>query len=235
MKFIVLEGPDGVGKTTIAQEIISFLNTNTNYNATYVSPLDNEPIGTEIKKMITLAKHAVDGYKQTEIALIISSMVAMIEQHLKDKNENDVVICDRWTLSTYVYQGIAKEQDIQKIQQWIDLIDKMIVPDLVILFDGEDEELDQRIFNRIYRKLIREQGDVAEDELDLLIQKEYDKFEKKEFQTKVRQGYRSPGVHAYFDNTQTKLKTIKVTNDYPQNFNQTLKCVLDELSVPNKE
>ena len=230
MKFIVLEGPDGVGKTTIAQEIISFINANTNYNATYVSPLDNEPIGTEIKKMITLAKHAVDGYKQTEIALIISSMVAMIEQHLKNKNENDVVICDRWTLSTYVYQGIAKEQDIQKVQQWIDLIDKMIVPDIVILFDGEDEELDRRIYDRIYRKIMKEIDGIADDELELLIQKEYDKFEKKEFQTKVRQGYRSPGVHAYFDNTRTKLKTIKVTNDYPENFNQTLKYVLDELS-----
>lgn len=230
MKFIVLEGPDGVGKTTIAQEVISFINTNTNYHATYVSPLDNEPIGTEIKKMITLAKHAVDGYKQTEIALIISSMVAMIEQHLKNKHENDVVICDRWTLSTYVYQGIAKEQDIQKVQQWIDLIDKMIVPDLVILFDGEDEELDKRIYDRIYRKVMKEIDGIADDELEVLIQKEYDKFEKKEFQTKVRQGYRSPGVHAYFDNTRTKLKTIKVTNDYPENFNQTLKCVLDELS-----
>ena len=230
MKFIVLEGPDGVGKTTIAQEIISYININTDYHATYVSPLDNEPIGTEIKKMITLAKHAVDGYKQTEIALIISSMVAMIEQHLKNKNENDVVICDRWTLSTYVYQGIAKEQDIQKVQQWIDLIDKMIVPDIVILFDGEDEELDRRIYDRIYRKIMKEIDGIADDELELLIQKEYDKFEKKEFQTKVRQGYRSPGVHAYFDNTRTKLKTIKVTNDYPENFNQTLKCVLDELS-----
>lgn len=230
MKFIVLEGPDGVGKTTIAQEVISYINANTNYHATYVSPLDNEPIGTEIKKMITLAKHAVDGYKQTEIALIISSMVAMIEQHLKNKNENDVVICDRWTLSTYVYQGIAKEQDIQKVQQWIDLIDKMIVPDIVILFDGEDEELDRRIYDRIYRKIMKEIDGIADDELELLIQKEYDKFEKKEFQTKVRQGYRSPGVHAYFDNTRTKLKTIKVTNDYPENFNQTLKYVLDELS-----
>lgn len=230
MKFIVLEGPDGVGKTTIAQEIISYINANTNYNATYVSPLDNVPIGTEIKKMITLAKHAVDGYKQTEIALIISSMVAMIEQHLKNKNENDIVICDRWTLSTYVYQGIAKEQDIQKVQQWIDLIDKMIVPDIVILFDGEDKELDRRIYDRIYRKIMKEIDGIADDELELLIQKEYDKFEKKEFQTKVRQGYRSPGVHAYFDNTRTKLKTIKVTNDYSENFNQTLKCVLDELS-----
>lgn len=229
MKFIVLEGPDGVGKTTIANEAVSYINSNTNFKAKYVSPLDNEPIGTEIKKLITTAKNSIDGYKQTEISLIISSMVAMIEQHL-EQNDNVVYICDRWTLSTYVYQGIAKEQSIQKIQQWIALVDRMVVPDLVILFDAEDTELDKRIYDRIYRKVMKDIDGISLDELEILIQKEYDKFEKKEFQDKVRKGYRSPGIQAYFDNLDTKLKFVKVDEDHEENFTKVINLVLEEIS-----
>ena len=192
MKFIVLEGPDGSGKTTLANSLVEYFNQNTSYQAKYVSPLDDETIGKPIKSLITQAKGAIDGYRQTEIALIVASMVGMLEKHGTD-DENTILICDRWILSTYVYQAIAKEQPIQFIQQWVELVNKLRQPDLVLVLDLPDEKLDERMQKRGVDK--------------------NDKFEAKEFQARVRQGYRNYGVYHHVESAKTKVKTIQMEDD----------------------
>lgn len=206
MKFIVLEGPDGVGKSSLAHALVDYFNQCTSYQSIYISPLDDELTGKPIKQLITSAKQGIDGYRQTEIALIVASMVGLIESKINDQPDDMILICDRWTLSTYVYQAIAKEQPIHRIQQWLELVNKLVEPDLVLVLDLPDELLDARMVTRGIDK--------------------NDKFEVPEFQRRVRQGYRNYGVYHHVESSKTKVKVVEVDGSMEENKKKILSEII---------
>lgn len=97
-KFIVIEGPDGVGKTTIIN------NLKKEYpSAIFTREPGGTKIGNDIRKILLYSKESIE--KNSEINLFMISLQEttkkIIEPALKT---GKIVISDRWYYSTQCYQ-----------------------------------------------------------------------------------------------------------------------------------
>jgi len=137
-KFITLEGSEGVGKTSNMEYIKSML---TNAGIEYIET--REPGGTPLGEALRTTLLG-DDYKgmsdDTELMLMFAARAEHVAQVIKPALEKDQwVLCDRFTDSTYAYQGGGRQLDISRIEgleQWV-LGD--LRPDLTLLLDAPVE------------------------------------------------------------------------------------------------
>lgn len=143
--FLVIEGGDGVGKTTLSRNIRNFL------DACGMSVLvTREPGGGwfgEAMRSILLDARAHNLSKHAELLAFLSARMQHLEEVLLPAMKtHDVVICDRFTDSTIVYQGILKELGVEYVQALCQRIYGHIVkPDLTILIDVPTSTVMQRV------------------------------------------------------------------------------------------
>jgi len=133
-KFITIEGGEGAGKSTNIEFIKDFLQ-----QKDLDIVLTREPGGTPIAeriRTILLDKSATSIDSDTELLL----MFAARSQHLSEVilpalNRGAWVVCDRFTDSTYAYQGGGRGIDMQRIEKLEDWVQGELRPDLTIIFD----------------------------------------------------------------------------------------------------
>lgn len=197
--FITLEGPDGSGKSTISRMLVSYLREK-GFRVT----LTREPGGTDISEEI---RHMILDNKNTEMESTTEALLyaASRAQHVGEKiipavKANRVVVCDRFVLSSLVYQGIGRGLGVEKIKELNDFATKGLEPDLILFFDIDPEVA-------LKRKTRRSKGDRLERE-------------KIEFHRDVYEGYKSL-LHIYGD----KVKTINAQNNKRNVFEQVKKAV----------
>lgn len=144
--FITLEGGEGSGKTTVINNIEKyFKNKGRNVITT------REPGGIAISEQIRniiLDVNNTTMTKETETLLYAASRM----QHLSEKvipalNRGDVVICDRYLDSSYVYQGIARGVGIKNVEIANNFALNYL-PDLTIFLDVRPSVGLSRIKNR---------------------------------------------------------------------------------------
>ncbi len=136
--FITLEGSEGVGKTSNMEYIKSMLgDAKINYIET------REPGGTPLGEALrqTLLGEDFKGMSDdTELMLMFAARAEHVAQVIKPALEKGQwVLCDRFTDSTYAYQGGGRQLDISRIEgleQWV-LGD--LRPDLTLLLDAPVE------------------------------------------------------------------------------------------------
>ncbi len=159
--FIVLEGIDGSGKTTILQGLTEyFLKQKLDYLIVTREPTKS-PAGKKIRKGLNKkeehsAEEFFNLYEKDRISHIKS-----LKKFLKKKNT--IILCDRYVHSTVAYQyaqGLSKEKLLKHVKE-------VPAPDLTLIFDLPVDDALKRSNQR--------------GETDL--------FERKEFQEKVRQNY----------------------------------------------
>lgn len=137
--FITFEGPDGSGKTTIANLVYKKLTEKGNEVL-----LTREPGGSEIAEQIRniiLDRKNTEMDKKTEALLYAAAR----RQHLVEKvlpalKENKIVICDRFVDSSLVYQGVARGIGIEKVYNINLFAIEDIMPNFTIFFDIDPEE-----------------------------------------------------------------------------------------------
>lgn len=165
--FITLEGPDGGGKTTQAQSLARWFEL---YGREVV--LTREPGGTEAAEAIRqiVLDPALPVSAETESLLHLAARADHVDKVIKPAlDAGKVVICDRFSDSNLVYQGIMGHMDLAQLRRLNDFATKGLHPDVTILLDGAPEELAKR----------RQQRGVV------------DKFELQglEFQKRLRDGF----------------------------------------------
>lgn len=136
--FIVLEGGEGVGKTTNLRFIEDFL-----VQQGVQLQCSREPGGTEIAEKIReiiLQEHSEPMADLSELLL----MFAARAQHLEQKiipclEQNQWMLCDRFTDASYAYQGGGRQLDKSTIVALENLVQKTLRPDCVILLDAPVE------------------------------------------------------------------------------------------------
>jgi len=168
--FITFEGPEGSGKTTIANKIVEILKER-NLPVLYTREPGGSEIAEQIRKIL-LKRNNTEMDKLTEALLFAASR----RQHLAEKvlpalNNNQIVICDRFIDSSLAYQGYARDIGIDKVMNINLFATEGMLPDLTIYFDIESEVGLARISQDNKREVNR---------LDL---------ERLEFHKKVRNGY----------------------------------------------
>lgn len=165
--FLTLEGPDGGGKTTQAQSLAKWFAL---YGRDVV--LTREPGGTEAAEAIRqiVLDPALPVSPETESLLHLAARADHVDQVIRPALEaGKVVICDRFSDSNLVYQGIIGHMDLIQLRQLNDFATKGLHPDVTILLDGAPEELAKRR---------QERGVVDKFELQGL-----------EFQKRLREGF----------------------------------------------
>ena len=123
-KFIVVEGIDGSGKSTIIPYIVEMLKDK---NA--VSVVEPNDFVREILKKEKIRS-------KTELLLMYASRNEVIQNEIKPALENGQwVVADRHSLSSFAYQGSRKDIEEKEIQILNDMIVGDLEPDLTIYLD----------------------------------------------------------------------------------------------------
>jgi len=112
-KFIVFEGNDGSGKSTQILKVEKYLK-----EKGYKVVTTREPGGTEvgyrIRKLLLDPAYKMDGL--TEALLLAADRNEHVKNVLIPALEDGyVVICDRYILSSIVYQGIVRGVGVENI------------------------------------------------------------------------------------------------------------------------
>lgn len=168
--FITLEGPEGAGKTTIAQRIMENLKQE-GYPVIYT----REPGGVSISEQI---RQVLLNKQNTEMDIRTEALLyaAARRQHLVEKvipalETGTIVLCDRFIDSSLAYQGYARGLGIEEVYKINEFAANGTMPDLTLYFDISPEIGLRRIQQNKEREVNR---------LDL---------ETLDFHQKVREGY----------------------------------------------
>ena len=145
-KFIVVEGSEGVGKSTQINTIKSFLD---NHDIDYI--VTREPGGTKfgesIRSIILDQNNNTDNL--TDSLLFYASRYENYNKLiLPSLRKGKTVICDRFHYSTLVYQGIVGESElVKKIHSIFDDIFSPSIDHVIYLYTDPAES-----FKRISRR-----------------------------------------------------------------------------------
>ena len=112
--FIVMEGPDGSGKTTQINLLKEYLE-----EAGYECLITREPggtvIGEEVRQLILKPEHK-EMSPVTEMLLYAASRAQLVHEVIGPAlEEGKIVISDRFVDSSIVYQGIARKLGISTV------------------------------------------------------------------------------------------------------------------------
>lgn len=137
--FITFEGGEGCGKSTQARLLRNRLEQQ---NIPVV--LTHEPggtsLGTEIRKLLK-RKRSSSIAPQAELFLFAASRVQLVAELIRPAlEETEVVICDRFTDSTLVYQGYGRGLDLTTVETVNNMATGNLKPDLTILLDMSPEQ-----------------------------------------------------------------------------------------------
>lgn len=154
--FITLEGPDGSGKSTIIKLLGDYLR---NKGIEFI--MTREPGGTLIGEEI---RHIILDEKNTSMGAETEALLyaAARGQHIHEKilpamEQGNIVLCDRFTLSSLAYQGVGRDLGIERVKAINDFAIRGVYPDLILFFHVDPELT-------LNRKLGKVAGDRLEQE-----------------------------------------------------------------------
>ncbi len=132
--FITFEGPDGSGKSTIIQKVYDYLIEN-NYDVIKTREPGGSPIAEKIRNLILDTENIKMGYR-TEALLYAASRAQHVEETiLPALNENKIVLCDRFLISSLAYQGVGRGLGIENVRNINDFAINGVFPDFILFFD----------------------------------------------------------------------------------------------------
>lgn len=130
--FIVFEGPDGTGKSTVANKVAGLLKQD-GFDVLRTCDPGDTKIGQRIREIL-LDKKNDDMSPATEILLYCAARAQMAKQIIKPAlDEGKIIICDRYTLSTFVYQVITGDWTEEQVRWLIDFGSESAEPHTMIV------------------------------------------------------------------------------------------------------
>lgn len=138
-KFIVFEGPDGSGKTTILNNVNEIL-----ISKGYKTNLLREPGGTFISEKIRdiiIDNENINMDAKTEALLFAASRAQLVSEKIKPLiDAGEIILCDRFVLSSLTYQGVGRGLGIEEIKTINDFATGGLKADLTVFFNIDYKE-----------------------------------------------------------------------------------------------
>ena len=129
--FLTIEGVDGAGKSSHMERISTCFKAHR-----YDIVTTREPGGTPLAERLREILLSQNKSLETELLLMFAARQEHINQLIKPAlAAGRAVICDRFTDSSFAYQGGGRQMSHQKIQSLVDLVHPELEPDLTLLFD----------------------------------------------------------------------------------------------------
>jgi dTMP kinase len=173
-KFITLEGPEGSGKTTQANLLVTRMK-NLGHEVLYAREPGGTPTGEAIRQILQYDKAGEPICAETEVLLFAASR-AQLARHviLPALDGGTHVVCDRFADSTTAYQGYGRGFSIEQMLAINQFAIDGAVPDLTLLLDVDVDVGFRRIVER------HKASSCTWDRIER---------EEKAFHEKVRHGY----------------------------------------------
>lgn len=141
MTFIVFEGPDGTGKSTLLAAVSEQLRQK-RPDLTVIST--REPGGTVLAEKLRRLALSNDMSDSTRALLMYAARRDHIEHVLSNSDENTVILCDRYWISSIAYQCDVDVHSHMFFKHFVGAP----TPDLLVHVDAPDEVLDRRLSER---------------------------------------------------------------------------------------
>lgn len=202
-KFIVFEGGEGSGKSTILEMIYEYLIEN-NINCIKTREPGGIQISEDIRKIILDTKNTSMDGKTEALLYTAARRQHLVERVVPKLNDGVIVLCDRFIYSSLAYQGYARGIGMSDIYQINKFAVGEYMPDLNILFDVSPQIGLSRINKNKGREINR---------LDL---------EKMDFHNKVREGY-----HKLYEGNKDKFIKIDAEKSIEEVFSEVKEIIIN--------
>lgn len=132
--FIVLEGPEGGGKTLQTAQLAAALRVD-GREVLEVREPGGTPLGDDIRAILLDTK-AYAILPEAEALLLAASRAQLVREVINPAlDRGAVVLCDRFVDSTYAYQGGGRQMPLEDLMQIQTFATGGLQPDLRILLD----------------------------------------------------------------------------------------------------
>ena len=133
-RFVVLEGVEGAGKSTQARMLGEWLES-----CGIPFTLTREPGGTEVGEAIRNVvqdRPELSVPPETELLLYLAARTAFVKElALPVLERGELLIADRFSLSTYAYQGYGRGLDLDEVRRMDRFATGGLAPDVYIVLD----------------------------------------------------------------------------------------------------
>ena len=147
MPLIVIEGPEGAGKTTQVRMVAEWLSA-AGEQVIAVREPGGTPVGDDIRKIL-LDHPGSDIVPRAESLLFMASRAQLVEREIVPSlAKGMIVILDRFFLSTYAYQVAGRGLPLEDVGAANRLATGSLRPDLTVLLSLPAEEGLARVAQR---------------------------------------------------------------------------------------
>lgn len=145
-RLVVFEGPEGAGKTTQLRLLCDWLSAQ-QLPFTGVREPGGTALGNELRRMLLEPGRTISA--RAEALLFMTSRAQLIAEVVKPALERgDLVLADRFFLSTYAYQVMGRGLPFEEVRAANRLATAGLVPDLTILLTLPAAVRDARVIAR---------------------------------------------------------------------------------------
>ena len=131
--FIVIEGPEGAGKSTLAKWLVERLRTE-GHPVRGVHEPGGTPVADAARKVVLNSPH--DMSPVAELFLILAARADLIERVIRPAlAAGEIVLSDRFTLSTLAYQVAGRGLPAAEVAAALRLATGGLQPDLMLVLD----------------------------------------------------------------------------------------------------
>jgi len=142
--FLVLDGPDGGGKTTQAERLADWLRGR-GFDVVTCRDPGGTALGNRLRAIL-MDRDTVPISIRAEMLLFMASRAQMVEEILRPALESGhIVVCDRFLLATIVYQGHAGGLNPAEVAAIGRSATGGLLPDLTIVLDVPPETARHRV------------------------------------------------------------------------------------------
>lgn len=135
--FVVLEGVEGAGKTTHLELLGEHLS-----ERGVPHRIVREPGGTEAGERIrrVVLDADLDVAPRTELLLMLAARAEFVRRLVRPAlRDGEVVLADRYELSTFAYQGVARGLGLDRVRALNDFATDGLKPDALVLLEVSAE------------------------------------------------------------------------------------------------
>ena len=137
--FVVLEGGEGAGKSTQAALLARWLRDR-GVPCTLAREPGSTGVGEAIREVV-LGRTDLEMPAESELLLILAARAAFVREVVRPAlARGEVVVADRFDLSTLAYQGYGRGLDLARVRAAMEVATGDLRPDLYLVLDVPVEE-----------------------------------------------------------------------------------------------
>jgi dTMP kinase len=142
-RFIVVEGGEGVGKSTQVLRLAETLRASGREVVVTYEPGDTKT-GAELRAVLLHADMPLDA--RAELLLMLADRAQHVAEVVRPALERGAfVVCDRYEPSTLAYQGVARGLGVDEVERLSTWAAAGVEPDAVIVLDVPDAIAEARV------------------------------------------------------------------------------------------